>query len=179
MDVTPDGYIAMLAAGPRFAPARYTMSGSGAARKWTRVPIEGQHATNLGGLVLSEDTRRVVYDYSTASIPTQWFTAALDGTKITDPMQITNLNPSYAKKEIAKSEVIHWKGANDDEVDGILFYPLHYEAGKKYPLVLGIHGGPAGRQVLLRQALRRGLVRRWVRAGRGGNSNCWRRVGVT
>jgi dipeptidyl aminopeptidase/acylaminoacyl peptidase len=144
MDVTPDGFVAMLAAGARFAPARYIMSGSGTSRKWTRTSIEGQHATNFGTLVLSEDARHVVYDYSTASIPTQWFTAAFDGTKITDPLQITNLNPAYAKKEIAKSEVIHWKGANDDDVDGILFYPLHYEAGKKYPLVLGIHGGPAG-----------------------------------
>jgi dipeptidyl aminopeptidase/acylaminoacyl peptidase len=144
MDVTADGFVAMLAAGPRFAPARYVMSGSGASRKWTRTPIEGQHATNFGTLVLSEDARRVVYDYSTASTPTQWFTAALDGTRVTDPVQITNLNPAYARKEIAKSEVIHWKGANDDDVDGILFYPLHYEAGKRYPLVLGIHGGPAG-----------------------------------
>ena len=143
-DVTSDGFIAMLAAGARTLPARYTMSGSGTSRKWTRTMIEGQHAGNLGGLTISDDTPRIVYDYSTASIPTQWFSATLDGTRINDPQQITTLNPAYAKKEIAKSEVIHWKGANDDDVDGILFYPLHYQEGKRYPLVLGIHGGPAG-----------------------------------
>jgi len=143
-DVTNDGFIAILAAGPRLLPARYTMSGSGTSRSWTRTMIQGPHVGNLGGLTISDDTSRVVYDYSTASIPTQWFTATLDGSHINNPVQISNLNPGYAKKEIAKSEVIHWKGANDDDVDGILFYPLHYEAGKRYPLVLGIHGGPAG-----------------------------------
>jgi dienelactone hydrolase len=29
-------------------------------------------------------------------------------------------------------------------VEGILFYPQNYEAGKKYPLVVMIHGGPLG-----------------------------------
>ncbi len=144
IDVTPDGFISFLAAGTKRAPARYTMSGSAASRKWSRAAIEGDHANNLGGLSISEDGKRVVYSYSTPSIPAQWYGAALDGTHITSPMQITNLNPSFAKKEIAKSEVVHWKGANDDDVDGILFYPVHYEAGKRYPLVLGIHGGPAG-----------------------------------
>jgi dipeptidyl aminopeptidase/acylaminoacyl peptidase len=144
VDVTPDGFVAFLAAGTKRAPARYTMTGSGASRKWTRSMIDGDHANNLGGFSISEDGKRVAYNYSTPSIPSQWFGAALDGTHLTGPMQITNLNPAFAKKEIAKSEIVHWKGANDDDVDGILFYPLHYDAGKKYPLVLGIHGGPAG-----------------------------------
>jgi dipeptidyl aminopeptidase/acylaminoacyl peptidase len=144
IDVTPDGFVAFLAAGTKRAPARYTMGGSGTSRKWTRAMIEGDHTNNIGGLSISEDGKRVAYNYSTASIPGQWFGATLDGTRITGQLQLTNLNPSYAKKEIAKSEVVHWKGANGDDVDGIVFYPLHYEAGKRYPLVLGIHGGPAG-----------------------------------
>jgi dipeptidyl aminopeptidase/acylaminoacyl peptidase len=144
VDVTPDGFLAFLAAGTKRAPARYTMSGTGASRKWTRSMIEGDHANNLGGLSMSEDSKRAVYNYSTPSLPSQWYGAALDGAHLASPMQITNLNPSFNKKQVAKSEVVHWKGANDDDVDGILFYPLNYEAGKKYPLVLGIHGGPAG-----------------------------------
>jgi dipeptidyl aminopeptidase/acylaminoacyl peptidase len=41
----------------------------------------------------------------------------------------------------ARTEVIHWKGARGDEVEGILFYPHHYQPGTKYPLVVMIHGG--------------------------------------
>jgi dipeptidyl aminopeptidase/acylaminoacyl peptidase len=44
----------------------------------------------------------------------------------------------------AKSEVIRWKGSLDEEVEGILYYPTNYEAGKKYPVITMIHGGPTG-----------------------------------
>jgi dipeptidyl aminopeptidase/acylaminoacyl peptidase len=47
--------------------------------------------------------------------------------------------------ELAKAEPISWKGADGWEIEGILTYPLGYEAGKRYPLVLEIHGGPHGR----------------------------------
>ena len=29
------------------------------------------------------------------------------------------------------------------EVEGLLYYPLDYEAGRRYPLVVQTHGGPA------------------------------------
>ena len=31
-----------------------------------------------------------------------------------------------------------------DMVEGILYYPHEYEKDKKYPLMVSIHGGPAG-----------------------------------
>jgi len=49
-----------------------------------------------------------------------------------------------SSRNFAKSEVIHWTGSNNEEVEGILYYPAHYEAGKKYPIITAIHGGPAG-----------------------------------
>ncbi|MDH5599569.1 MAG: prolyl oligopeptidase family serine peptidase, partial [Cyclobacteriaceae bacterium] len=58
--------------------------------------------------------------------------------------EFVQLNENLKKKKIAKSEVIYWKGAKDEEVNGILYYPKNYEAGKKYPLILSIHGGPTG-----------------------------------
>jgi poly(3-hydroxybutyrate) depolymerase len=53
------------------------------------------------------------------------------------------LNPAFKNKPIAKSEVLQWKGANDDDVEGILYYPDDYKAGKAYPLIVATHGGPA------------------------------------
>jgi len=47
-------------------------------------------------------------------------------------------------RSFAKSEVIHWTGSNNEEVEGILYYPANYEAGKKYPVITAIHGGPSG-----------------------------------
>lgn len=144
IDVTPDGFIASLAAGVRNKFARYTISGSGASAIWKRDWLAGDHIENIGGAVVSEDGKHIAYNYSTASLPGQWYAGDLDGARISNAKKITDLNSGWAKKEISKSEVIHWKGANNDDVEGILFYPHKYEAGKKYPLMLEIHGGPAG-----------------------------------
>ncbi len=75
----------------------------------------------------------------------QIYRAQLDGTSITSPVQVTKLNEGLIKgRTFAKSEVIRWKGATGEEVEGILYYPDNYEAGKKYPLITAIHGGPSG-----------------------------------
>jgi dienelactone hydrolase len=36
------------------------------------------------------------------------------------------------------------EGANNEEVEGILFYPNPYHPAKKYPVITAIHGGPTG-----------------------------------
>jgi dipeptidyl aminopeptidase/acylaminoacyl peptidase len=46
---------------------------------------------------------------------------------------------------IARSQTLSWKGADNWDIDGILTYPLNYQAGQKYPLILQVHGGPFGR----------------------------------
>jgi dipeptidyl aminopeptidase/acylaminoacyl peptidase len=139
-EVTPDGFLASLDNGVRFKAARYTKSSNG----WTRAFLEGEHANNYFGYAVSEDGKAMVYRYATASLPSQWYRATLDGAKVTGATQITDLNPQYKNKAIAKTEVIRWKGANDEEVEGLLYYPTNYEPGKKYPLLTAPHGGPAG-----------------------------------
>jgi dipeptidyl aminopeptidase/acylaminoacyl peptidase len=135
---TLDGFLALLADGVRFRPARYTRSGSG----WTKQDLSGVHAENLFDWDLAEDGRTFVYEHSTASTPTQWFQATLNGSVIEGATDLTNLNPGFRDKPTHPARVEHWKGAREEEVEGILYYPLEYERGKKYPLFLSIHGGP-------------------------------------
>ena len=42
-----------------------------------------------------------------------------------------------------RQEAIRWRGEDGVEVEGLLFYPLEYEEGTRYPLVVQTHGGPA------------------------------------
>jgi dipeptidyl aminopeptidase/acylaminoacyl peptidase len=59
------------------------------------------------------------------------------------PVQLTHLNREVASREIAHQETITWasmKGGPDS--DGVVTYPIGYQPGKRYPLVLYIHGGP-------------------------------------
>ncbi|MFI5059296.1 MAG: prolyl oligopeptidase family serine peptidase [Candidatus Acidiferrales bacterium] len=141
----PGGFITQLAAGSHSEVARYTAEKDAAGWSWKRRSFEGEHAKNLSGFALSEDAKTIVYEYSTASKLPQVYRAQLDGTKIVSPVQLTKLNEGLVKgRTFAKSEVIRWKGSNDEEVEGILYYPANYEAGKKYPLITAIHGGPQG-----------------------------------
>ncbi|MGH9805453.1 MAG: prolyl oligopeptidase family serine peptidase, partial [Candidatus Acidiferrales bacterium] len=137
---TPDGFIALLADGVRHRAARFARSGGAWARAW----LEGEHTRNIFGWAASADGRTLVYEYSTASRPQQWYRAALTGTQVSGATQLTELNPGYKDKPLYKTEVVRWKGARDEEVEGILYYPLNYEEAKRYPLILAIHGGPAG-----------------------------------
>lgn len=129
-----------LAAGARFIPARYVKSGLA----WKRTDIEGEHVKNLFGFAVSRDAKVMVYDHSTPSTPSQWYCVALDGNKLTSPVQLTDLNSEFKDKAIARTEIVRWTGALGEEIEGLLYYPRDYQAGKKYPLLTAPHGGPAG-----------------------------------
>lgn len=60
------------------------------------------------------------------------------------PTKITAIHQEHANKPIGKTELIKWKSTDGKEIEGLLTYPLNYQKGKKYPLLLNIHGGPAG-----------------------------------
>ncbi len=56
-------------------------------------------------------------------------------------IQLTDYNSDLSKMTLGKTETIRWE--NDGwKHCGIITYPANYEKGKKYPLVLVIHGGP-------------------------------------
>jgi dipeptidyl aminopeptidase/acylaminoacyl peptidase len=59
--------------------------------------------------------------------------------------RLTNLNESLWKQlRLADVERFTYKSADDWDIDGFLVKPIGWQAGKKYPLILSIHGGPAG-----------------------------------
>jgi dipeptidyl aminopeptidase/acylaminoacyl peptidase len=142
---TRDGFYALLAAGSHFKVAHFTRHRAGDSWTWKRVMIEGDRSQNITGFDASEDGRTFAYEYSTASSMPQLFRAQVDGEKLASSVQLSKLNEKLIKsRTFAKTEVIRWKGANDEEVEGILFYPNPYDPLKKYPVITAIHGGPTG-----------------------------------
>ena len=141
----PGGFLALLAAGSHNELARYSATKGADGWNWKREQVSGEHAKNLQGFHVGDDGKTIVYDTSTASKMPQLYRAQLDGAKLETPVQITKLNENLVTNRAhAKTEVIRWKGANGDEVEGILYYPANYEPGKKYPVITAIHGGPMG-----------------------------------
>jgi dipeptidyl aminopeptidase/acylaminoacyl peptidase len=59
--------------------------------------------------------------------------------------KITWVNPQIRDFALARTRVIKWKGPDNLDIEGLLVSPLGYEEGKRYPLILQIHGGPYGR----------------------------------
>jgi dipeptidyl aminopeptidase/acylaminoacyl peptidase len=57
---------------------------------------------------------------------------------------LTDLNPQLAEIELATMEQIAWQGADGLRIQGWLLLPPGKESEKRLPLVVHIHGGPAG-----------------------------------
>jgi len=54
----------------------------------------------------------------------------------------TNSNPTLDDVRLSKQEVYAFTARDGVEVEGILLYPLDFEEGTRYPMVMAIHGGP-------------------------------------
>jgi dipeptidyl aminopeptidase/acylaminoacyl peptidase len=60
------------------------------------------------------------------------------------PVQITRVNADVKLPAVGRTEVIRWKSKDGKEIEGLLTYPVGYQAGQRVPLILNVHGGPAG-----------------------------------
>ena len=59
--------------------------------------------------------------------------------------KLTSLNEALWKQiQFADVERFTYKSADDWDIDGFFVKPIGWQPGRKYPLVLSIHGGPAG-----------------------------------
>lgn len=97
-----------------------------------------------------EDTGVLMVNYSDpVTPPTMYSISSLN--KITDRsswVQLTDANPELNNLALGKQYEINYTSTDGKEVGGVVFLPVGYEEGKRYPLVVSIHGGPAGADYL-------------------------------
>ncbi|HMV87047.1 MAG TPA: S9 family peptidase [Blastocatellia bacterium] len=127
----------------------YFTSGLGMYSHIYSVPVAGGEATpvtkgnrNFAQFDLSADGKRLAYLVNDSRTSEDIWVATIGQD---DAKQITTANPQLKDFAIAETEVIKWKGPDNFDIEGLLMKPLGYEAGKKYPLILQIHGGPYGK----------------------------------
>lgn len=58
--------------------------------------------------------------------------------------KITNNSAQIANWNTPVNEVISWKSKDGATIEGVLLKPRNFDANKKYPLLVVIHGGPTG-----------------------------------
>lgn len=90
---------------------------------------------------VSKKGERFSYVYQEPNMPEEVFIADLQGK---NTKKISSANKDYQPGELGKTELLSWKSTDGMSIEGLLTYPINYEAGKKYPVILQIHGGPAG-----------------------------------
>jgi dipeptidyl aminopeptidase/acylaminoacyl peptidase len=60
------------------------------------------------------------------------------------PTRVSGIYDSLATTfEIPRQEKFEWRGADGAALEGIIFFPADYEPGRRYPVVVQMHGGPA------------------------------------
>ena len=115
------------------------------SNSWRKSTIDlGEKNDHTSIMSVSNDGTKIAYTYSTASKLPSFLVANLNENKFSNEQELVKLNKKLSKKTLAKTEVMVWKGYKNEEVTGILVYPENYQKGKRYPLMLSIHGGPAG-----------------------------------
>ena len=103
---------------------------------------EEQFADALAtGVSLNEDCTVFSFVMQTSARPPEAYIARSGDAQ---PTQISNANGDLAKMTVGKTEVVKWKSTDGRDIEGLLTYPIGYVAGTKVPLILNIHGGPAG-----------------------------------
>ncbi|MCI0720482.1 MAG: hypothetical protein L0338_16155 [Acidobacteria bacterium] len=53
---------------------------------------------------------------------------------------VRNLNPQLSRLTLGRVELINWKGADGRPWRGMLYYPVHYDPGRRFPLVIQTRG---------------------------------------
>ena len=56
----------------------------------------------------------------------------------------TGIKPDMSQPPLGRTEVVRWQSTEGLEVEGLLTYPTDYTPGHRAPLLLVVHGGPAG-----------------------------------
>jgi dipeptidyl aminopeptidase/acylaminoacyl peptidase len=85
---------------------------------------------------LSEDGSSLFFTISDGDRPEDFYVSDPDVENI---KKLTDLNPWIENRKMTRSELVKYLDADGKELYGVLYYPVDYEEGKKYPLVCEIY----------------------------------------
>lgn len=89
----------------------------------------------------NRNTKILILTGSKKNHPSELFTGSI---KSRETRRLTYSNPFLDEVNLSAQEVITWESQDGMFIEGVLTYPLNYREGKRYPLILMIHGGPEG-----------------------------------
>ncbi|HUK17394.1 MAG TPA: S9 family peptidase [Bryobacteraceae bacterium] len=113
------------------------------------MPVDGPpavafapaHGTFGSAIALDRGGTRAGMSMQSPEEPVEAYVMDLGSFK---PVRVSAANTSLSKQPIGETRAIKWKSKDGKEVEGLLTLPVNYDKARRYPLILNIHGGPAG-----------------------------------
>ncbi len=96
---------------------------------------------NFWGASWSRDGKTLAFIHEETDLPPDVYVST--GKRFA-PVKLTEVNADYPRFRLGNTEVIFWKSKDGLVVEGLLTYPVNYTPDRMVPLILNVHGGPAG-----------------------------------
>jgi len=120
---------------------RITRSGSG----WTTTPQLLTSGANNFSPSVSADNKTIAWLQDAVERPAEVYVGTVGASGLTGARKLTHENDALvAQLKLYPAEDYWFKGADGDSVQGLLVKPPQFQAGKKFPVLFLIHGGPQG-----------------------------------
>lgn len=94
-----------------------------------------------GGFSFSRDYKTVSYR---AALGNQYGEIYTTSVSPWQGKKLTAMSDQLKGFTLAHREVVSWKSGDGATIEGVLYTPANFDAKKKYPLLVVIHGGPTG-----------------------------------
>jgi len=96
------------------------------------------------GFSFTRDGSRIAFLESDATAMSEVFVADVAAAGTRTATKLTDFNAQTRNWTTSTLEVVTWKSQDGATIEGVLHKPADFDASKKYPLLVVIHGGPTG-----------------------------------
>ncbi len=105
------------------------------------VDIFTTEGVSSAGFTLNATRSHVGYSWEGLQSPPEAWSSPIESFA---PRQASHVQAKLPIDQLGTTKLIRWKSTDGLEIEGLLTYPLRYQAGTKVPLLLVVHGGPMG-----------------------------------
>jgi len=131
---SPDGSTIYFTAGDRGKSPVFKIPFAGG------VPQKVLPNVFASNLRITPDGKAFVFASSSMAAPAEIYTSNADGTGLT---ALTSVNSQLmSRANLKPAEEVEWTGALGKKIHGYIIKPTNFDASRKYPLLVLIHGGP-------------------------------------
>jgi dipeptidyl aminopeptidase/acylaminoacyl peptidase len=114
------------------------------------LPIDGgdpttlfhQPGMGLSGVFLNPSRSHFGWSWETVDEPNEAWVASVASTL--RPQRVSRVHVDLPRPATGRTEPLRWRSTEGFEIEGLVTYPVGYQSGRRYPLLLVIHGGPMG-----------------------------------